>query len=212
MVQDFKCRMWVSGLNTFIGSNNCNNNTNKKNIIIGQLQPNFAQLIFRWPVIITLTFLMKDFRLKSPYFAAKTTTNTKPETTKTTTTTPTFGSSNKKQKNKRSSSGNCNNKSTKTFDNSNNNNPRTYNNSSKSNKVFLHYIPRDPRLRIFNRTATLNKHLEHTRRTPSELTKIEDLCNYGELIGGSLSDSNNNNNCNKLINKQLKYQGQLCKC
>lgn len=154
---------------------------------------------------------MKDFRLKSPYFAAKTTTNTKPETTKTTTTTttPTLGSSNKKQKNKRSSSssGNCNNKSTKTFDNSNNNNPRTYNNSSKSNKVFLHYIPRDPRLRIFNRTATLNKHLEHTRRTPSELTKIEDLCNYGELIGGSLSDNNNNNNCNKLINKQLKYQG-----
>lgn len=210
VLQDFKCRMWVTGLKTLIGSYNC-----KKKLLIGQLQPNFAQLIFRWPVIITLTFLMKDFRLKSPYLAAKTTTTltkntTTPETTKTTTTTPTLGSSNKKQRNKRNGS-NCNNKSsTTTFDNSNNNNPRTYNNSSKSNKVFLHYIPRDPRLRIFNRTATLNKHLEHTRRTASELTKIEDLCNYGELIGGSVSDSGIN--FNKLINKQFKYRGQLCKC
>lgn len=216
--------MWVSGIKTFSGSYNCNNNynynnnnyTNNNKKKVGQLslQPNFAQLIFRWPVIITLTFLMKDFRLKSPYIAAKTTTTTTPETTTTTTpeATPTLGSSSKKQKNnnKRSSSSNCNNKkSTTSFDNSNNNNPRTYNNSSKSNKVFLHYIPRDPRLRIFKRTATLNKHLEQTRRTPSELTKIEDLCNYGELIGGSDSD---NYNTNKLINKQLNYQGQLCKC
>lgn len=214
--------MWVSGIKTFSGSYNCNNNynnyTNNNKKKVGQLslQPNFAQLIFRWPVIITLTFLMKDFRLKSPYIAAKTTTTTNtPETTTTPEATPTLGSSSKKQKNnnKRSSSSNCNNKksttTTTSFDNSNNNNPRTYNNSSKSNKVFLHYIPRDPRLRIFKRTATLNKHLEQTRRTPSELTKIEDLCNYGELIGGSVTD---NYNTNKLINKQLKYQGQLCKC
>lgn len=157
---------------------------------------------------------MKDFRLKSPYIAAKTTTptTTTPETTTITPeATPTLGSSSKKQKNKNRSS-NCNNKKSTTFDNSNNNNPRTYNNSSKSNKVFLHYIPRDPRLRIFKRTATLNKHLEQTRRTPSELTKIEDLCNYGELIGGSVSDNYSNSNSNNLINKQLKFQGQLCKC
>ncbi|KAH8394943.1 hypothetical protein KR222_011786, partial [Zaprionus bogoriensis] len=207
--------MWVSGLKTFTGSYNCNNNKNNNNRYNytnndnnckrGRpicLQPNFAQLIFCWPVIITLTFLMNDFRLKSLFRATKTTTKKStpaalaPTTTTTTTTTtpiatatttttttPTLGSSNRKPKNKRSAS--CNNKSTRTtFDNSNNNNPRTYNNSSKSNKVFLHYIPRDPRLRIFNRTATLNKHLEQTRRTLSELTIIEDLCNYGELIGG----------------------------
>lgn len=219
--------MWVSGIKTFIGSNNCNNNNNNYNYTnnnkkkVGQLslQPNFAQLIFCWPVIITLTFLMKDFRLKSPYIAAKTTTPTTitstPETTTTTTpeATPTLGSSSKKQKNNNNRSSNCNNdKKSTTFDNSNNNNPRTYNNSSKSNKVFLHYIPRDPRLRIFKRTATLNKHLEQTRRTPSELTKIEDLCNYGELIGGSVSDNYSNSNSNNLIYKQLKYQGQLCKC
>ncbi|XP_017106814.2 uncharacterized protein [Drosophila bipectinata] len=72
-------------------------------------------------------------------------------------------------------------KPTASFDNSQNNNPRTYNNSGKSDKVFLHYTPRDPRLRILNKTATLNKPLN---RTLSELNITEDLCNYGELIGG----------------------------
>ncbi|KAI8037218.1 hypothetical protein M5D96_009969 [Drosophila gunungcola] len=76
----------------------------------------------------------------------------------------------------------------KSFDNSQNNNPRTYNNSGKSNKVFLHYIPRDPRLRIFNKTATLNK---HSNRTLSELNITEDLCNYGELIGGGSAETVN---------------------
>ncbi|XP_032311588.1 uncharacterized protein LOC116656226 [Drosophila ananassae] len=71
------------------------------------------------------------------------------------------------------------------FDNSQNNNPRTYNNSGKSDKVFLHYTPRDPRLRILNKTATLNKPLN---RTLSELNITEDLCNYGELIGGGSAD------------------------
>lgn len=43
---------------------------------------------------------------------------------------------------------------------------------SKSNKVFLRYTPRDPRLRFI-----INKH--------SELSEY--LCNYGELIGGKES-------------------------
>lgn len=43
---------------------------------------------------------------------------------------------------------------------------------SKSNKVFLRYTPRDPRLRFI-----INKH--------SELSEY--LCNYGELIGGEQS-------------------------
>uniref|UniRef100_A0A1I8PNU5 Uncharacterized protein n=1 Tax=Stomoxys calcitrans TaxID=35570 RepID=A0A1I8PNU5_STOCA len=94
--------------------------------------------------------------------------------------------------------------------NSNNNNHlRTYHNSSKSKKVFLYYTPRDPRLRIFQNRKT--KQLTRPNRpqcsckiirihlhSPSfqchsfvdefsnkSLLKItDDLCNYGELIGG----------------------------
>ncbi|XP_044249317.1 uncharacterized protein [Drosophila takahashii] len=116
--------------------------------------PAIAQYILRWPVINPLAFLMNDIRSKSFYRAGKATSATSA-----------FCSS-----------------SAKSFDKSQNNNPRTYNNSGKSNKVFLHYIPRDPRLRIFHKTATLNK---HSNRTLSELNITEDLCNYGELIGGS---------------------------
>ncbi|XP_067631592.1 DEP domain-containing protein DDB_G0279099 [Eurosta solidaginis] len=63
------------------------------------------------------------------------------------------------------------------------NNHRTYNNSSKSNKVFLHYAPRDPRLRIFEsyQEILFNKHHFDSL---SELKITEDLCAYGELIGG----------------------------
>ncbi|XP_017460740.1 PREDICTED: rho GTPase-activating protein gacF [Rhagoletis zephyria] len=66
------------------------------------------------------------------------------------------------------------------------NNHRTYNNSSKSNKVFLHYTPRDPRLRIVNSNQEIlfNK---HHFDSVSELKITEDLCAYGELIGGSFS-------------------------
>ncbi|XP_016958164.1 uncharacterized protein LOC108030074 [Drosophila biarmipes] len=118
-----------------------------------------AQSILRRPVINPLAFLMNDTRSKSFYRAGKATSAASASTTTT----------------------------TKAFDNSQNNNPRTYNNSGKSNKVFLHYIPRDPRLRIFHKTATLNK---HSNRTLSELNITEDLCNYGELIGGSAEKVN----------------------
>lgn len=102
---------------------------------------------------------------------------------------------------------------------SNNNHLRTYNNSSKSNKVFLYYTPRDPRLRIFHKTKQLSHRPQccevstttttttsstsiHRRRrrcrcssdnnsnsnskfSNNSLLKItDDLCNYGELIGG----------------------------
>lgn len=161
---------------------------------------------------------MNDFRLKSLYRATKKTITTTTTAAAAATTTA-VGSSIKKQKSSSSSSNNKKSSSTTTtktttnFDNSNINNPRTYNNSSKSNKVFLHYIPRDPRLRIFNKTATLNKHLAHPQRTLSELNITEDLCNYGELIGGSDSDNNNYNNNHNYYNnnKQLKFQGLLFK-
>ncbi|XP_030560178.1 tubulin-specific chaperone C [Drosophila novamexicana] len=185
--------MYVSGLKTFTGSYNCNNNNRNYNRRGSQfnLQPKFAQLFSCWPVLNTLTFLMNDFRLKSLYRATKKTITTTTTAAAAATTTAT----------------------TTNFDNSNINNPRTYNNSSKSNKVFLHYIPRDPRLRIFNKTATLNKHLAHPQRTLSELNITEDLCNYGELIGGSDSDNNNYNNNHNYYNnnKQLKFQGLLFK-
>ncbi|XP_064543813.1 tubulin-specific chaperone C [Drosophila montana] len=221
--------MYVSGLKTFTGSYNCNkNNNNNRNYNRSgsqfNLQPTFTQLFSSWPVLNTLTFLMNDFRLKSLYRATKKTTTTTTAAAAAAATTTALGSSIKKQKNsssnKKSSSTTTKSttKTTTTFDNSNINNPRTYNNSSKSNKVFLHYIPRDPRLRIFNKTATLNKHLAHPERTLSELNITEDLCNYGELIGGSDSDNNNNNNNNKNNNhnyynndKQLKFQGLLFK-
>ncbi|KAH8300202.1 hypothetical protein KR044_011517, partial [Drosophila immigrans] len=176
--------MWVTGQITLTGSYNCNNNLTKSKV------KRFAQFFSCWSVINTLTFLMNDFRFKSLYRATNTTTTTNTSTLNKTilTTTPTTTFEDSIKKSKKSRRGGSNNNKTKksstAFDNSNNNNPRTYNNSSKSNKVFLHYIPRDPRLRIFNRTATLNKHLAHPRRTLSELNITEDLCNYGELIGG----------------------------
>ncbi|XP_033152813.1 uncharacterized protein LOC117136179 [Drosophila mauritiana] len=153
--------MWLPGQNPLAGSTNCNNcicncNSNSSNTTSNcrQLPSIIAQYILRWPVINPLTFLMNDLRSKSFYRAGK----------------PTSAAS---------ASGATT--SAKSFAKGQNNNPRTYNNSGKSNKVFLHYIPRDPRLRIFNKTATLNK---HSNRTLSELNITEDLCNYGELIGG----------------------------
>ncbi|XP_039953112.1 serine/threonine-protein kinase DDB_G0283821 [Bactrocera tryoni] len=64
------------------------------------------------------------------------------------------------------------------------NNHRTYNNGSKSNKVFLHYTPRDPRLRSAseNQEIFINK---HQFDSVSELKITEDLCAYGEVIGGT---------------------------
>lgn len=64
------------------------------------------------------------------------------------------------------------------------NNHRTYNNGSKSNKVFLHYTPRDPRLRNVseNQEILINK---HHFDSVSELKITEDLCAYGEVIGGT---------------------------
>ncbi|KAH8391213.1 hypothetical protein KR215_008815, partial [Drosophila sulfurigaster] len=199
--------MWVTGLITLTGSYNCNNNNNNNNSNNQTKNNNnnatsesnvkrFAQFFSCWSVINTLTFLMNDFRFKSLYRATKsTTTNTSTLNKTILTTTTTIEDSIKKPKKSRRSIKTKKSSTTTTsatttssaFDNSNNNNPRTYNNSSKSNKVFLHYIPRDPRLRIFNRTATLNKHLLFShppRRTLSELNITEDLCNYGEVIGG----------------------------
>ncbi|XP_032591451.2 integrator complex subunit 5-like protein [Drosophila grimshawi] len=211
--------MFVSGLKTLTGSYNCNNNNKNNNFHKGSqfnLQPKFGELIFCWSVLNTLTFLMNDYRLKSLYRATKTTSPTKTTAAAAaaattaaaaaaTTTTP-VGSSIRKL------TGN-NNKSSITFDSNNNNkNPRTYNNSSKSNKVFLHYIPRDPRLRIFNRTATLNKHLAalHSQRTLSELNITEDLCNYGELIGGS-DYYNYDNSKHYKSQQEFKFQVSLFK-
>ncbi|KAH8309262.1 hypothetical protein KR059_007575 [Drosophila kikkawai] len=151
--------MWLLGLNPLTSSSNCYNISSSdisSNCNIDQL-PSTRQYILRWPVINPISFLMNDIRSKSFYRAGKATS---------------------------AASASATAKSTaKSFDKSQNNNPRTYNNSGKSNKVFLHYIPRDPRLRIFNKTATLNKPLNRT--TLSELNITEDLCNYGELIGGS---------------------------
>ncbi|CAD7013801.1 unnamed protein product [Ceratitis capitata] len=74
------------------------------------------------------------------------------------------------------------------------NNHRTYNNSSKSNKVFLHYTPRDPRLRRTRNDSKINYYNKskqeihinkHHFDSVSELKITEDLCAYGELIGGS---------------------------
>ncbi|XP_016940835.1 uncharacterized protein [Drosophila suzukii] len=144
--------MWLPGQNPLTGSINCYNSSGSSSNNCNN-HP-IAQYILRWPVINPLAFLMNDIRSKSFYRAGKATSAASASATTT----------------------------TKSFDNSQNNNPRTYNNSGKSNKVFLHYIPRDPRLRIFNKTATLNK---HSNRTLSELNITEDLCNYGELIGGS---------------------------
>ncbi|KAH8370142.1 hypothetical protein KR093_002287, partial [Drosophila rubida] len=190
--------MWVTGLITFTGSYSCNNNNHNNNNSFTSNSKSkvkrFAQFFSCWSVINTLTFLMNDFRFKSLYRATKTTNTTTTTTTATNTstlnktilTTSPEDSIKKSRKSRRSSNKTTTSSTTTSsaFDNSSNNNPRTYNNSSKSNKVFLHYIPRDPRLRIFNRTATLNKHLAHPRRTLSELNITEDLCNYGELIGG----------------------------
>jgi len=145
--------MWLPGQNPLTGSINCYNSSGSSSSNNCNNHP-IAQYILRWPVINPLAFLMNDIRSKSFYRAGKATSAASASATTT----------------------------TKSFDNSQNNNPRTYNNSGKSNKVFLHYIPRDPRLRIFNKTATLNK---HSNRTLSELNITEDLCNYGELIGGS---------------------------
>ncbi|XP_043662846.1 uncharacterized protein LOC122626593 [Drosophila teissieri] len=154
--------MWLPRQNPLTGSTNCYDcicNSNTSNIShtssnCRQLPSIIAQYILRWPVINPLTFLMNDLRSKSFYRAGKPTS---------------------------AASASAATTSAKSFDKGRNNNPRTYNNSGKSNKVFLHYIPRDPRLRIFNKTATLNK---HSNRTLSELNITEDLCNYGELIGG----------------------------
>ncbi|XP_033252685.1 uncharacterized protein LOC117185764 [Drosophila miranda] len=154
----------------FTGSHNCRNSNRKSdsNIIsigsigsnrnVSQLPSVIVQYILRWPVINPLTFLINDIRFKSFYHASKTTSAA-------------------------AAAGGAT--ASKSCDKSQNSNPRTYNNSSKSNKVFLHYIPHDPRLRILHRTAALNKPLNRSRYTLSELNITEDLCNYGELIGGS---------------------------
>lgn len=107
----------------------------------------------------------------------------------------------------------------------NNNHHRTYNNSSKSNKVFLYYTPRDPRLRIFLKTKHLFnrpqqqqpqlintiKNIHNSNNScclKSVKSLLSDLCNYGELIGGSIQKSgeyknNFSENNNKTIVKQL---------
>ncbi|XP_022233460.1 uncharacterized protein LOC111081652 [Drosophila obscura] len=157
----------------FTGSHNCRNSNNIIGSSVPQLPSVIVQYILRWPVISPLTFLMNDIRFKSFYRASKTT----------------------------SAAGGGAAAASKSCDKSQNNNPRTYNNSSKSNKVFLHYIPRDPRLRILHRTAALNKPLNRSRYTLSELNITEDLCNYGELIGGSDTRTRNRNR-NRSVEKE----------
>ncbi|XP_037826250.1 uncharacterized protein LOC119614192, partial [Lucilia sericata] len=89
----------------------------------------------------------------------------------------------------------------------NNNHNRTYNNSSKSNKVFLYYTPRDPRLRILIKTKHFSKRPQQQPQVynnncccdnKSSFKVLSDLCNYGELIGGQY-----NSGVNKTIVKQL---------
>lgn len=153
------------------------------------------------------TVLMNDFRLKTFYCKSSSKTSTsatatsvKPTSASASATLTTLSISR------------IGNKLTPT---SNNNHLRTYNNSSKSNKVFLYYTPRDPRLRIFHKTKQLSHRPQccevsttttsstsiHRRRrcrcssdnhsnsnskfSNNSLLKItDDLCNYGELIGG----------------------------
>lgn len=136
--------------------------------------------------------------------------------------------------------------------NNNNNHLRTYNNSSKSNKVFLYYTPRDPRLRIFqektkksplenseNRSSSSSannirptqcfsscsgssgssgssykpRHQVSYSRCDTNLNNfncksllklIDDLCNYGEVIGGGKTINFISNN-----NKQQKQQSAI---
>ncbi|XP_037945335.1 uncharacterized protein LOC119677851 [Teleopsis dalmanni] len=161
-----------------------------------------AQFFYR-TVIQKLTFLMNDFRFKSLYQTSKTAIL-----------------NNNNNKIKLITSSIFSTLSTlstlssaviigsKLFSQNYKNNHRTYNNSSKSNKVFLYYTPRDPRLRFFNRQTLINKHFlatvitfkcDSVRSDNSQLKITEDLSNYGELIGGfnfSSPTINTLNNCN----------------
>ncbi|KAI8128832.1 hypothetical protein CVS40_1690 [Lucilia cuprina] len=117
----------------------------------------------------------------------------------------------------------------------NNNHNRTYNNSSKSNKVFLYYTPRDPRLRILIKTKHFSKRPQQQQQqsqiynisccnNKSLFKVLSDLCNYGELIGGQtnsgvnktivkqLTNNKNNNNHNKAnLNKTKEICDNLIK-
>ncbi|XP_023302798.2 putative uncharacterized protein DDB_G0281251 [Lucilia cuprina] len=116
----------------------------------------------------------------------------------------------------------------------NNNHNRTYNNSSKSNKVFLYYTPRDPRLRILIKTKHFSKRPQQQQQSQvyninccnnkSLFKVLSDLCNYGELIGGQtnsgvnktivkqLTNNKNNNNHNKAnLNKTKEICDNLIK-
>lgn len=157
------------------------------------------------------TVLMNDFRLKTFYCKSSSKTSTSATATSAK---PTSTSASASATLTTLSISRIGNKLTPT---SNNNHLRTYNNSSKSNKVFLYYTPRDPRLRIFHKTKQLSHRPQccevsttttttsstsiHRRRrcrcssdnhsnsnskfSNNSLLKItDDLCNYGELIGG----------------------------
>ncbi|XP_065370419.1 uncharacterized protein LOC135962425 [Calliphora vicina] len=106
----------------------------------------------------------------------------------------------------------------------NNNHNRTYNNSSKSNKVFLYYTPRDPRLRIFLKTKHFFNRPQQQQQSQLSKSKsksksqeyncccpldkslfkvLSDLCNYGELIGGGHKSGEYNSGDKHTIVKQL---------
>lgn len=86
----------------------------------------------------------------------------------------------------------CNSNSSNNNNSTINNHYRTYNNSKKSNKVFLNYTPRDPRLRILLKTkhylsrpfiqCSVNNNKSKNNNRSDKI--LNDLCNYGELIGG----------------------------
>uniref|UniRef100_A0A1I8MVD5 Uncharacterized protein n=1 Tax=Musca domestica TaxID=7370 RepID=A0A1I8MVD5_MUSDO len=180
----------------------------------------------------TTTFLMNEFRLKIVYCKSSSKSSASltalvsspaavPVTSSSVTTTTIIIASGNKQSSIIS-------KLTTPASNNNNNHLRTYNNSSKSNKVFLYYTPRDPRLRIFqektkksplenseNRSSSSSannirptqcfsscsssgsnykpRHQVSYARCDTNLNNfncksllklIDDLCNYGEVIGG----------------------------
>lgn len=106
-------------------------------------------------------------------------------------------------------------RSSSSYCNSNKSNHyRTFNNSKKSNKVFLYYTPRDPRLRIFLKTkhfssrpfsllhsVTINKNHSNTSDNI-----LNDLCNYGELIGGGVNNNTSNSCGNFSAHKRVQFR------
>lgn len=168
-----------------------------------------------------LTVLMNDFRLKTFYCKL----TKQPKTSSSASASLTFLSTTTSSSSSTTSATTTTSSVSLLSSSNNNNHNRTYNNSSKSNKVFLYYTPRDPRLRIFLKTKHFNrpvlqsqfnnknnnnsqtvcsKKVFNLKNNNSLLKATDDLCNYGELIGGVINHKNcyisNNSNCSNYQN------------